>query len=98
MFILIFYLLDKKMGIKVNKFLQATLLFLYSIFYFKYRLYPPIPFSVRAIYATMTLIGSVKSRGQERRKRAASQMTMRVRSTTSVVATIMKAQRNSSAA
>ena len=57
LFILMFYLLDKKMGIKVNKLLQATLLFVYSIFYFKYRVYPPIPFSVRAIYATMTLIG-----------------------------------------
>ena len=57
LFIFIFYLLDKKMGIKVNKLLQATLLFVYSILYFRYRIYPPIPFSVRAIYATMTLIG-----------------------------------------
>src|SRR5207253_11398569 len=57
LFIGMFYLLDKKMGFKVNKLLQATLLFLFSIVYFKYRVYPPIPFSVRAIYATMTLIG-----------------------------------------
>src|SRR2546427_11169449 len=57
LFIYIFYLLDKKMGIKVNKLLQATLLFVYSVIYFRYRIYPPIPFSVRAIYATMTLIG-----------------------------------------
>jgi len=57
LFIGTFHLLDKKMGFKVNKLLQATLLFLFSIFYFTYRVYPPIPFSVRAIYATMTLIG-----------------------------------------
>jgi hypothetical protein len=57
LFIGTFYLLDKKIGLKVNKLLQATLLFLFSIFYFTYRVYPPIPFSVRAIYATMTLIG-----------------------------------------
>src|SRR6266496_5342132 len=46
-----------KAGIKVNKLAQATGLFLFSIIYFRYRIYPPIPFSVRAIYATMTLIG-----------------------------------------
>lgn len=56
-FIGVFHLLDKKLGIKVNKLLQATLLFVFSILYFRYRVYPPIPFSVRAIYATMTLIG-----------------------------------------
>jgi hypothetical protein len=52
-----FYLLDKKMGVKVNKLAQATGLFLFSIIYFTYRIYPPIPFSVRAIYGIMTLIG-----------------------------------------
>src|SRR6266849_8844068 len=57
LFIWVFYLLDKKMGIKVNKLAQATGLFLFSIIYFRYRIYPPVPFSVRAIYATMTLIG-----------------------------------------
>src|SRR5206468_8224976 len=57
LFIWSFYLLDKKMGIKVNKLAQATGLFIFSILYFKYRIYPPIPFSVKAIYATMTLIG-----------------------------------------
>lgn len=57
LFIWAFYILDKKMGIKVNKLAQATGLFLFSIIYFTYRIYPPIPFSVRAIYATMTLIG-----------------------------------------
>src|SRR5437870_7496668 len=57
LFIWSFYLLDKKMGIKVNTLAQATGLFLFSIIYFRYRIYPPIPFSVRAIYATMTLIG-----------------------------------------
>jgi hypothetical protein len=57
LFIGAFYLLDKKMGLKVNKLLQATLLFLFAWMYFSYRIYPPIPFSVRAIYATMTLIG-----------------------------------------
>jgi hypothetical protein len=56
-FIGIFYLLDKKMGIPVNKLLQATLLFVFAYLYFKFRVYPPIPSSVRAIYATMTLIG-----------------------------------------
>src|SRR5947209_20583684 len=58
LFIWSFYLLDKKMGIKVNKLAQATGLFLFSILYFRYRIYPPIPFSVRASYATMTLIGT----------------------------------------
>src|SRR2546428_9820264 len=57
LFIWSFYLLDKKMGIKVNKLAQAAGLFIFSVLYFRYRIYPPIPFSVRAIYATMTLIG-----------------------------------------
>src|SRR5437899_12495742 len=56
LFIWAFYLLDKKMGIKVNKLAQATGLFLFSIIYFRFRIYPPIPFSVHAIYDTMTLI------------------------------------------
>ena len=56
LFIGAFYVLGKK-GIKVNKLAQATGLFLFSIVYFTYRIYPPIPFSVRAIYAVMTLIG-----------------------------------------
>ncbi len=34
LFIGTFYLLDKKMGFKVNKLLQATLLFLFSIVLF----------------------------------------------------------------
>src|SRR3989441_5170019 len=57
LFIYIFYLLDKKMGIKVNKLVQASCLFIYSILYFRYRIYPPLPFSVLAIYATNVLIG-----------------------------------------
>src|SRR3989454_1514796 len=57
LFIYIFYLLDKKMGIKVNKLVQASSLFIYSILYFRYRIYPPLPFSVLAIYATNVLIG-----------------------------------------
>src|SRR5213594_1880692 len=56
-FIYIFYFLDKRMGIKVNKMAQATGLFIYAMLYFRYRIYPPIPFSVQAIYGTMTLIG-----------------------------------------
>src|SRR3989441_8507426 len=57
LFIYIFYLLDKKMGIKVNKLVQASSLFIYSILYFRYRINPPLPFSVLAIYATNVLIG-----------------------------------------
>src|SRR5919197_449251 len=57
LFVYIFYLLDKKMGIKVNKMAQATGLFVYSILYFRYRIYPPLPFSVIAIYETNVLIG-----------------------------------------
>lgn len=56
LFIGIFHLLGKQ-EIKINKLLQGTLLFIFSILYFNYRIYPPIPFSVQAIYATMTLIG-----------------------------------------
>ena len=56
LFIGAFYFLGKK-GIKVNKLAQATGLFLFSVIYFTYRIYPPIPFSVRAIYGAMTLIG-----------------------------------------
>src|SRR5437879_7762494 len=57
LFIYLFYLLDKKMGIKVNKLAQATSLFIYSFLYFRYRIYPPLPFSVIAIYETNVLIG-----------------------------------------
>ena len=46
--------------------------------------------------AITTLIGSSKVVLGGRRKRAASQMTINVRTTTSAVATIIKAQRNSS--
>src|SRR5207247_11006694 len=56
-FIYIFYFLDKRMGIKVNKMAQATGPFIYAMLYFRYRIYPPIPFSVQSIYGTMTLIG-----------------------------------------
>ena len=56
LFIAAFHYLGKA-GVKVNKLAQATGLFLFSIVYFTYRIYPPIPFSVRAIYAVMTLIG-----------------------------------------
>ena len=48
--------------------------------------------------ATITLIGSAKSPDQVRRKRAANQITTSVRNTTRAVATIINAQRNSSAA
>src|SRR5438309_10360676 len=61
LFIYIFYLLDKKMGIKVNKLVQASSLFIYSILYFRYRIYPPLPFSVIAIYETTLLTGVLMS-------------------------------------
>src|SRR3989475_12165921 len=57
LFIYIFYLLDKKMGIKVYKRVQASSLFIYWILNLRYRIYPPLPFSVLAIYATNVLIG-----------------------------------------
>src|SRR5438093_12856783 len=56
LFIYIFYLLYKKMGVKVNKLVQASSLFIYSILYFRYRIYPPLLFSVIAISDTNVLI------------------------------------------
>lgn len=57
LFVGVFYLLDKRMGVKVNKLAQAGGLFIFAVLYFKFRIYPPMPFSALAIYAFLTLIG-----------------------------------------
>jgi hypothetical protein len=57
LFIGIFYLLEKKLAIKANKLAQAIALYIFSLLYFNFRVYPPMPFSVRAIYAVLVLLG-----------------------------------------
>lgn len=51
------YLL-KRAGIGVPKFWAGILVWCFiNLFYLKYRIYPPIPFSVRAIYGTVSACG-----------------------------------------
>jgi hypothetical protein len=50
------YLL-KKGGMSIPRFWQAIAFWAFIILYLKYRVYPPIPFSVRAIYGTIALVG-----------------------------------------
>ena len=49
------YLLGKN-GVKLPRFWQGTLFWVFIILYLKFRVYPPIPFSVRAMYGTVTLV------------------------------------------
>ena len=50
------YLL-KKGGMGIPRFWQGIAFWVFIILYLKYRIYPPIPFSVRAIYGTVALVG-----------------------------------------
>jgi hypothetical protein len=50
------YLL-KKGGMSIPRFWQAIAFWTFIVLYLKYRVYPPIPFSVRAIYGTIALVG-----------------------------------------
>ena len=44
------------MGMAFPRFWQGTLYWVFILLYLKYRVYPPIPFSVRAMYGTVSLI------------------------------------------
>jgi len=55
LFALMSYLL-KKNGLAIPMFWQGVLFWLFIVLYLKYRIYPPIPFSVRAIYGTVALV------------------------------------------
>ncbi len=50
-------ILDKKLGIRIPMLLQAVFVFIAGWWYYKYRIAPPLPFSVRAIYQVMIAIG-----------------------------------------
>lgn len=56
LFIFIGYIAEKYMRIKMNKFFQATALLGAAMLYLKYRVSPPLPFSILAMY--MTIIAS----------------------------------------
>ncbi|MBM4134008.1 MAG: cytochrome c [Nitrospira sp.] len=43
-------------GIQLPRFWQGILFWAYILLYLKFRVYPPIPFSVRAMYGTVSLI------------------------------------------
>lgn len=49
--------LDATMGIRIPMLLQAVFVFTAGWWYYKYRIAPPLPFSVRAIYQVMIAIG-----------------------------------------
>jgi hypothetical protein len=49
------YLLNRA-GIAMPRFWQGILFWVFILMYLKYRIYPPIPFSVRAMYGTVSLI------------------------------------------
>ncbi len=49
------YLLSRS-GILMSRFWQGILFWVFIIMYLTYRIYPPIPFSVRAMYGTVSLI------------------------------------------
>lgn len=49
------YLLSRS-GIALPRFWQGILFWVFILMYLKYRIYPPIPFSVRAMYGTVSLI------------------------------------------
>ncbi len=44
-------------GIQVPRFWQGVLFWVFILLYLKFRIYPPIPFSVRAMYGTVSLVG-----------------------------------------
>jgi hypothetical protein len=43
-------------GVNLPRFWQGILFWVYILLYLKFRVYPPIPFSVRAMYGTVSLI------------------------------------------
>lgn len=49
------YLLTKS-GMAIPRFWQGILFWVFILLYLKYRIYPPIPFSVRAMYGTVSLV------------------------------------------
>lgn len=49
------YLLSRS-GLEMPRFWQGILFWVFILLYLKYRIYPPIPFSVRAMYGTVSLI------------------------------------------
>src|SRR4249920_2606509 len=44
------------MGMAFPRFWQGILLWAFVLLYLKFRVYPPIPFSVRAMYGTVSLV------------------------------------------
>lgn len=54
-FSLISYMLNKS-GLAMPRFWQGILFWVFIQMYLKYRIYPPIPFSVRAMYGTASLV------------------------------------------
>jgi hypothetical protein len=54
-FAAISYLLNKS-GVPLPRFWQGIAFWAFILLYLKYRVYPPIPFSVRAMYGTVSLI------------------------------------------
>lgn len=54
-FALMSYLLNKG-GVALPRFWQGIGFWVFILMYLKYRIYPPIPFSVRAMYGTVALI------------------------------------------
>ncbi len=50
------YLLQRR-GYRLNKLLQATTAFAVLFLYLRYRLYPPLPFSVLATYLVVSAFG-----------------------------------------
>ena len=44
------------MGMTFPRFWQGILFWAFILLYLKYRVYPPIPFSVRAMYGTVSLV------------------------------------------
>ena len=54
-FALLSYVLNKS-GLAMSRFWQGILFWVFLLMYLKYRIYPPIPFSVRAMYGTAALV------------------------------------------
>lgn len=54
-FALLSYMLNKS-GLAMSRFWQGILFWVFLLMYLKYRIYPPIPFSVRAMYGTAALV------------------------------------------
>ena len=54
-FALVSYLLNKS-GLGIPRLWQGMGFVAFILLYLKYRIYPPIPFSVRAMYGTVTMI------------------------------------------